>query len=303
MTQIDRVFIRFRGRTIGPLTPDKVKEMVRRGQVTRMHELSADGLSWTKAEEFGGFFPRVAPAGSAAGDLASDGNTVPPGSSGQAVIAPNENAAAQWYAHVQNEKQGPVSLDQMRLYVEAKILKKDSLVWKNGMQGWEPASEAIPELFGGKPASGSGASGDSAEDSDDVGGTVNGTLANELCQNHAWVLAFGIGLVLGCLVFFVVHVLKLSEGGQKPKSDTFSTVVHLISAAVGILVGGLAIQLATKLKAADQASSPIAAIVAAKSLTQFWQIGSIAAIAWTVIVTLVIIAAVAMKIPVTSILG
>ncbi|MCC9601617.1 DUF4339 domain-containing protein [Stieleria sp. JC731] len=307
MTQIERVFIRFRGRTIGPLAPDKVKEMVRRGQVTRVHELSADGLSWTKAEEFGNFFPRASAMGAIAGDMAADGSVVPPGegAAGQAgCIAPNENATAQWYAHVQGEKQGPVSMDQMRLYAEAKILKKDSLVWKNGMQSWTAASEALPELFGGKPKPSAGNSeGSVSEDLISADSPSGNALTNEICQNHGWILMLGIGLIVGCLIFLVVQFLKLNEGGQKLYSDYYSASIFSVSAVAGSIFGALAIQVSTKLKAAAESSSPVAALVAAKSLSQFWMVGSIIAVIWTAAVILTAIATFAMSLPITKVLG
>ncbi|MCD0461678.1 DUF4339 domain-containing protein [Roseiconus lacunae] len=303
MTPIERVYIRFRGRTIGPLAPDKVKEMVRRGQVTRMHELSADGLSWTKAEEFGNFFPRAAPAGSTAGDMAADGSVVPPGESGGA-IAPNENATAQWYAHVQGEKQGPVSLDQMRLYAEAKVLKKDSLVWKNGMETWKAASEVLPELFGGKaPAGGSAAVSSPPSDDSDTSGPTGTALSKEIAENHGWILALGISLLIGCAVFFVVQILKLNEGGQKLRSDYLSASLFIVTAGAGSAVGILAIQVSMKMKAAAESGSPIATIVGAKSLSQFWMVGAIASIVWVAFVLLMLIAAITMSLPLTKVLG
>ncbi len=56
MTDDDKIYVRFRGRTVGPLTSQKIQDMVRRGQITRLHELSDDGSSWTRADEFRDFF-------------------------------------------------------------------------------------------------------------------------------------------------------------------------------------------------------------------------------------------------------
>jgi hypothetical protein len=38
---LDRVYIRFKGRVLGPLTQEKTMDMVKRGQITRQHELSS----------------------------------------------------------------------------------------------------------------------------------------------------------------------------------------------------------------------------------------------------------------------
>ena len=305
MTQIERVFIRFRGRTIGPLTPDKVRDMVRRGQVTRMHELSGDGLSWTKADEFGDFFPRAAPAGSMAGDMAASSSDVPPGSAGYGdpeatAPAPNENATAQWYAHVNGEKQGPVSMDQMRLFAEAKILKKDSLVWKNGMDAWKPASQAIPELFG---ATASKSTTVVSSVADDAAAADGGALSIEIAKHHVLIMAFGIALIVAALIFLAGQVIQLNEGGRKLKSDTMSAAIRISLCGVAAISGIMAVQASTKLKAAAESGSAIAALSAARCLNQFWLLTAVAVLLWLGILVLVLIAAIASNVPITNVLA
>ncbi|QDV43125.1 hypothetical protein Enr13x_29790 [Stieleria neptunia] len=306
MTQIERVFIRFRGRTIGPLTPDKVKDMVRRGQVTRMHELSGDGLSWMKADEFGNFFPRAVASGGMAGDMAASASSVPPGGEGShgeggAAPAASDNATAQWYAHVNGEKQGPVSMDQMRLYSEAKILKKDSLVWKNGMDTWKPAAEVIPELFGGAAAK-SGQTIVSHVDSE-TPPADGGALATELAKHHALILAFGVSLLIIAAIFMVGQIVALNQGGRKLKSDTMSAAIRISLSGVAAIAGVMAVQASVKLKAAAQSSSAIAALMAARTLNQFWLLTSVAVMIWLGILLLVLITALATNVPITNVLA
>ena len=306
MTEIQRVFIRFRGRTIGPLTPDKVRDMVRRGQVTRMHELSGDGLSWTKADEFGDFFPRVAPAGAMAGDMAASSAVVPPGGGmGEAgeASAPvaNDNATAQWYAHVNGEKQGPVSMDQMRLYAEAKILKKDSLVWKNGMEAWKPAAETIPELFGA-PAQSSPTVVSSSAGGEETPAEA-GALASELAKHHALILAMGISLLLIAAIFLIGQIVQLNQGGRKLKSDTMSAALRISLSGVAAIAGAMAIQAAAKLKAVAQSGSAFAALAATRSLNQFWLLSSVSIMIWLAVLLLVLIAAIATDVPMTNVLA
>lgn len=291
MTEIERVYVRFRGRTIGPFTPDKLREMVRRGQVTRMHELSGDGLSWMKADEFGNFFPHAPGYSGAAGEMAASSTDVPPAGSDAGGTTPvaNENATAQWYAHVNGEKQGPVSLDQMRLYAEAKILKKDSLVWKAGLDAWKPASEVLPELFGEKAKGGSVVSSSAGKDQS----LESGPLATELAKNQTPVLLLGIGLLIIGVVFFVAQVFALTQAASKSNADIMSAVVQISGALAAAVAGVLAIQVGGKLKMAREASSPIAMLVAAKTLSQFWLIASVSVIIWVGILVLAMVAAAA----------
>jgi hypothetical protein len=307
MTDIERVFVRFRGRTIGPMTPDKVKDMVRRGQVTRLHELSGDGLSWMKADEFGNFFPRAVTSGGMAGDMAATASSVPPGGSGGAIAeddgavapTPNENATAQWYAHVNGEKQGPVSMDQMCLYAEAKILKKDSLVWRNGMDAWKPAAQALPELFGGAGVSGSTVVSPSAADEQVSDG---GALSTELLKHHAMILALGVSLLVIGLIILAGQVVSLNQTGAAKNSDLMSAALRISMSCVAAIAGVLALQAATKMKTAAESSSPIATLIAARAVNQFWFLSSISVMVWLVILLLVIIVALATNVPVTNVL-
>ena len=56
MTDV-QIYIRFKGRTLGPFSLERASEMKRRGQITRLHELSTDGMSWVKAVDVELLFP------------------------------------------------------------------------------------------------------------------------------------------------------------------------------------------------------------------------------------------------------
>ncbi|MEO1527286.1 MAG: DUF4339 domain-containing protein [Planctomycetota bacterium] len=304
MDQIERVFVRFRGRTIGPFTPDKLRDMVRRGQVTRMHELSGDGLSWMKADEFGNFFPQQT---SYSADLNASASEVPPdGMGGPAKPPANENAQAQWYAHVNGEKQGPVSMDQMRLYHEAKILKKDSLVWRSGMDAWRPAGEVIPEFFGPapKPSADGGAPDMITSGSTDAGPAGDmGPLASEVTKQHTMVLILGITLVLGGLVFIGAQITKFSStSGKTLQSDYMGGTMRMALGGVALLAGALALQTSSKLKAASEESMAVATVVAVKSLNQFFIVSGVGMIVWLCVLAIVVLSAIATNVPVLNVL-
>ena len=305
MDQIERVFVRFRGRTIGPFTPDKLRDMIRRGQVTRMHELSGDGLSWMKADEFGNFFPQQ---NTYSADLSASASDVPPGEGmgGPAKPAANENAQAQWYAHVNGEKQGPVSMDQMRLYHEAKILKKDSLVWRAGMDAWKPAGEVIPEFFGAVAKSGGdgGAPDVITSSSTDAGPAGDaGPLASEITKQHVMVLILGITLVLAGLVFCGAQIAKFTSTSGKPlQSDYMGGTMRMALGGVGLLAGALALQASAKLKTASEESMAVATVVAVKTLNQFFVVSGVGMIIWLCVLAIVVCAAIATNVPVLNVL-
>lgn len=134
-----KYYVRFRGRTLGPFDETKVRELIKRGQVTRMHEISPDGLSWQPAESFAELF-----------DPAADRSTSPQAA---AQVEP-DNATPQpraenadWYAHLNDEQKGPVTKNQIGQWVASGAITPQTLVWKDGNKSWEAAMVAIPEFF------------------------------------------------------------------------------------------------------------------------------------------------------------
>ena len=142
----EKYYVRFRGRTLGPFDEAKVRGLIKRGQVTRMHELSPDGVSWQKADAFPELFPAV-------NQPAQGFEQV---SQSDAAMQPDEppTDVAEWYAHLNNENKGPVTKDQIAQWISAGAITQETLVWKEGTEEWEAANIAVPELFSNAPLSG-----------------------------------------------------------------------------------------------------------------------------------------------------
>ncbi|MDR1383193.1 MAG: DUF4339 domain-containing protein [Planctomycetaceae bacterium] len=52
-------YVKFRGKTLGPLEENQLQDMVRQGKLGRMSEVSHDGQKWTKAGDEETFFPKT----------------------------------------------------------------------------------------------------------------------------------------------------------------------------------------------------------------------------------------------------
>ena len=74
-----RWFVRFAGRRSGPFDAERLRTMARRGTLTRMHSVSADGRSWTPATELRAVFNE-------------DGTVVAPGTAALEVEVEGEEA-------------------------------------------------------------------------------------------------------------------------------------------------------------------------------------------------------------------
>ncbi|MEZ6122936.1 MAG: ATPase, T2SS/T4P/T4SS family [Planctomycetaceae bacterium] len=84
-TVAGRYYIRNRGKTLGPLTVDKLQAMAKRGRFGRHFEVSTDGRRWAHADEFPELFPEGGGGGGGGGgddgfddDPVDDGGAIDP---------------------------------------------------------------------------------------------------------------------------------------------------------------------------------------------------------------------------------
>jgi hypothetical protein len=138
-------YVKIRGRTLGPFTADRLRQMAQQGQLSRINLISNDGQDWVKAGEFPAFFEGT---GYQARTAVSTAAPEP------AVVAPtsevNHQAKAEWHYAIGAEQHGPVTFGQIRGLVANGTLAPGELVWKEGMADWEPVS-SVPELAASLP--------------------------------------------------------------------------------------------------------------------------------------------------------
>jgi hypothetical protein len=221
----DHYFIRFKGRVLGPLTKDKAVEMVKRGQVTRQHELSPDGTSWRNASEFTELFPQQKEV---------TAKVVETRSSVEEKTTPSE-----WYVHVDGANQGPIDENVLKKLIAAGKVTGSSMVWKTGMADWLEAQLVRPEWFAGdrgRRETRVGVEGPQTPlDSSDMG-----ELAAEVLKSQAWILFIAVlGTVVSsfAVIFgFIVFLMVASSSGGGPKKST-EVVLGLIQiASWGVLL-------------------------------------------------------------------
>ena len=146
----NKYHVRFKGRVLGPFDEEKIRGLIKRGQVTRTHELSPDGVSWKPASEFQELFSS---SKSFVFDDSNVGASV--GAVGQAAPSTEPEEC---YAHIHNEHKGPVTKSQLSQWVNSGDMTTETLVWKQGLENWEAASVLVPDLFaGGAAVAGGGA--------------------------------------------------------------------------------------------------------------------------------------------------
>jgi len=134
----DQLYVRIRGRVQGPFDKEKLRALVKRGQLSRMHEVSPDGNDWKQASEYQELFATEAKQGIQESELtAEDGQPI-----GQEAV---------WYYSVNGVQAGPVTFEQLQAQASPGHLSSDDLVWKEGMKEWVSGATVPGLLFGTAP--------------------------------------------------------------------------------------------------------------------------------------------------------
>src|SRR5579871_6259285 len=132
------LYIRIRGRVLGPFDVPQLQSLRQRGQFHRFHEVSEDRQRWFSASKLDEVFAAeedgLAPEGPAPQQERKEaGATRPPGT--------GPSPATGWYyADAAGKQNGPVSTDGLLSLIGTGAVASDTLVWKEGMANWAPLS-------------------------------------------------------------------------------------------------------------------------------------------------------------------
>ena len=156
-----QLYLRVRGRVLGPYDQEKLQSLVRRGQLSRMHEVSTDGTHWVRASTYAELFvgapvklvaPEMAvgspPPPQQAG-VASGGYSVEEAESPSPASAPPPvppQAGRRWYYENAGAECGPVEEAELRQLLATGQIGRDSVVWHDGMSQWVAATQ-VPGLI------------------------------------------------------------------------------------------------------------------------------------------------------------
>ncbi|WP_164104222.1 DUF4339 domain-containing protein [Candidatus Laterigemmans baculatus] len=300
----DQYFVRFRGRTLGPLPAQRVQELVRRGQITRLHELSPDGLSWSKAETFDSLFRRPAPQSASSSTTqavepqTSTGGAEP--ATPQPLTAKAGSAAdpeVQWYAHIGEESRGPVSTQKLMEWIDGGVVDRTTLVWRAGFDSWQPAEQSLPQRFSpiqpghaASPFSRRPTLSLGAYDTTTTGNPNDWSLlATEMHRRRGWALFFGIFLIsLASLqVLAQIVVLLMAASNSESRAETFGAAIWAMTGlaiAGPILYSGiLVIRYCNWVSEFRDDQNQANALKALKRLSSLWMFSGITALVWLVL--------------------
>ena len=280
--QEERFYVRFKGRVLGPLTREKTLELAKRGQITKQHELSPDGVAWKKADEFPGFFTSERAVA----------NQTAVREKQQEVSAPDV-PSEEWYAHFNNSNQGPVDLKGMKNWIALGKVNKETMIWRPGMSEWQSAELIRAEWFGASNA-GKSISQQPQTHSDSLssGAGSQGDLSTTLVRMRVSVLFLAItGVVIGTvwtigsIASFFLVATRDGSGPVKVMAVIFS-LVHVATSIAWFTGSIFLLQFGNRLSVLIYRSETTDIERALKSLVRFWKFTAIVVLVWLIIVTI-----------------
>ena len=173
------MYVRIRGKSVGPLDNAKVQELVRQGKISRASEVSDDGENWVRASEYGSLFAHdgAGERGAWNGNLV-DSSAAPSKPRGMNDFLPasvkTDEPVTWFYSTDGRAGFGPHTRTEIGVLIRQGTLKPDGLVWKQGeMADTVRYTQDFAEFLipGGKPEKVTQTQSDSAENnvSDTIG--------------------------------------------------------------------------------------------------------------------------------------
>ncbi|RMF86543.1 MAG: DUF4339 domain-containing protein [Planctomycetota bacterium] len=126
-------YVQVRGKALGPLRLDQVKQLIERGQLTRSHPVSKGGNGWVSAGNLAELFPPEPEPEPEPEPKRAAEEPIP-----SRTEVPKPNAEAKWYYEINAQEYGPVPESQIRSLLQSGVLTADNHVWCAGMESWTP---------------------------------------------------------------------------------------------------------------------------------------------------------------------
>ena len=146
-------YVKARGRVAGPFSVERLQAMAQQGQLSRIHDVSADGKKWNKASEFPKLFSTDAPAEESKVDISRSGSAK--SNRDQSAVSGNKRGRSSnakdsippvsddrgWHYGINGQSAGPVSESVIvDLILKGKLSASDR-VWKATFDDWKAVGE------------------------------------------------------------------------------------------------------------------------------------------------------------------
>jgi len=222
------LFVRIRGRVLGPFDQEKLRSLAGRGQFGRMHEVSEDGVSWARASLYPELFR--ADDGRTATSMPQAEATVDTGIGVAPPAATVDMPAAVppsplWFYELGGNQTGPVNFGQLRALAAKGELRPTDRVWTQSMAQWAPARDVEGLLPSSRAAD------------DDDGARMGDEVLSQLADTRPWMIMFAVIVTLsavGLMISGVFLLILAAKSDIRPLSNLLAgqSIASFISGAI-----------------------------------------------------------------------
>lgn len=163
----ETLYIIILGREQGPFPWKKLRELVKTGKLSRIHDVSLDGQTWVKATEYPELFapepthdepttpqPTTTQPGQEASQPRQAEEPIATVETGGFTVVADDTTDNGWYYDQNGSPAGPYSFSTLKTMISDGQLSANCSVWKEGMSNWKLVS-SIPSLSGSRQPAGS----------------------------------------------------------------------------------------------------------------------------------------------------
>jgi len=276
-------YVKVRGRVYGPYDFERLRHMIRRGQLSRIQELSYDGVTWMPASSEPDLFDAsttVATFPYADTDAAeNEANTA----DGAVKSIARKPTAARWYYGSSHLPVGPVSAERIVELLAQGELTGASLIWRKGMTDWNLLEEApdFSYLFKDTPSRLRAAS-DPPQPLelplDESLEALVAELVHRGTSAHIYVLFIAILAHVAGVVLDVVGLVALWRGIEASDGPSIVLGVTLVIVGLAAHFGGWLVgRYLRRMRACRIHQSLLGLVFAQKSLNPIWMFAAISA--------------------------
>ena len=300
----EQYYVKIRGRVLGPLSPERLAQMAKQGQLSRIHMISEDGSSWQKAAEYPQFFQSDQQARAASNAQNSAADPEPQ----QAVAAepePQATAATasasapsqeEWHYAVNEQSFGPVPKGTLLKLIGAGKVSKSDMVWKSGMDDWQPVS-AMPEFALESEQDVRSVSSIHTGGHGSSSGSVNLTeCAMTVRSTTGWVIFICVFLYFASALLFLYFIYGVVQAAKLGSSILVAQSIIALIQSVVIATAAVFLNRYASAAGKFALTTDVASLnLSARWLARFWLFLSIVLIVWLVFFVVLMIYALAIE--------
>lgn len=296
----EQYYVKIRGRVLGPFPPERLAQMAKQGQLSRIHKISDDGRSWQSGTEFPQFFQSDIQAPSGYNSQNSTAEPEPQvsattDSEPRTTASPSTPSQEEWHYAVNDQSFGPVSKGTLLKLIGAGKVSKSDMIWKSGMDDWQPVS-AVPE-FALQSEQEIRVSSSVQVGSQGTSGAANlSECAMTIRSTTGWVIFISVFLYLASAALFLFFIYGVVQAAKL--SSSILVAQSIIALIQSVVVGTAAVFLNRYAVAAGKfaLTRDVASLnLSMRWLGRFWLFLSIVLIVWLVFILVAIIYAFALE--------